>query len=132
MNKTEKNNNLFIFGSEIKSFHPHPKFKKELNKNILKLYLIFQYSPLEETFFKNGYKLQQGCYFTYKNGKFKTTRYFDITYNTKEKTFGEYVSILSETLKSSVEYHQISDVEVAYLFWTKKFLRSRQLYRKNI
>ena len=101
-----------MFGSEIKSFLPHPKFKKELNKNILKLYLIFQYSPLEETFFKHVYKLQQGCYFTYKNGEFKTTRYFDIAYNTKNKTFKEYVSVLSETLKKSVEYHQISDVEV--------------------
>ena len=108
----DQDSDIFIFGSEIKSFLPHPKFKKELNKNILKLYLTFQYSPLEETFFKNVYKLRQGCYFTYKNSEFKTMRYFDISYNTENKVFGEYVSSLSETLKSSVEYHQISDVEV--------------------
>ena len=87
--------NLFIFGSEIKSFIPHPEFKKELNKDILKLYLIFQYSPLEETFFKNVYKLEQGCYFTYKNGEFKSTRYFDIAYNTENQPFEKYINILN-------------------------------------
>ena len=104
--------NLFMFGSEIKSFLPHPDFKKEINKDALKMYLIFQYSVLEETFFSDVFKLRQGCYFNYKNGELKIKRYFDIDYNAKEKTFGEYVDIIGEKLKSSVEYHQISDVEV--------------------
>ena len=43
----------FMFGSEIKSFLGHPDFKKELNKEMLKQYLTFQYSPSEDTFFKN-------------------------------------------------------------------------------
>ncbi|MDD2377457.1 MAG: asparagine synthetase B, partial [Bacilli bacterium] len=54
----------FIFGSEIKSFLPHPDFKKELNSDALKPYLTFQYSVLLETFFKNVYKLEPGHYFT--------------------------------------------------------------------
>jgi len=110
------NNNLFMFGSEIKSFLPHPDFNKEINKNVLKLYLIFQYSPTEETFFKNVCKLPQGCYFTYKNGEFKITRYFDINYNTENKTFDEYVKLLDETLKSSVESHKTgcADGDVGY------------------
>ena len=33
----------FMFGSEIKSFLVHPNFKKELNPDGLKMYLIFQY-----------------------------------------------------------------------------------------
>ena len=45
-------NNTFMFGSEIKSFLKHPDFKKEINKKALKPYLTFQYSALEETFFK--------------------------------------------------------------------------------
>ena len=106
------NNNLFMFGSEIKSFLPHPDFKKEINKNVLKLYLIFQYSPTEETFFKNVYKLQQGCYFTYKNGEFKSTRYFDINYNTEKKSFDECLNLLNETLKKSVEYHTTGNEEI--------------------
>ncbi|MCL2774719.1 MAG: asparagine synthase (glutamine-hydrolyzing) [Oscillospiraceae bacterium] len=116
-NKDDKTDKLFMFGSEIKGFMPHPKFnkdKKQINKDALKMYLIFQYSVLEETFFKNVFKLQQGCYFTYnsKENDLKITRYFDISYNTEEKPFAEYVNILDETLKSSVAYHEISDVEV--------------------
>lgn len=47
----------FLFGSEIKSFLPHPHFKKELNTAALENYLTFQYSPQTECFFKNVYKL---------------------------------------------------------------------------
>src|SRR5690606_15671319 len=49
-------NNTFFFGSEIKSFLPHPSFQKEFNKEALMPYLSFQYSVLEETFFKGIFK----------------------------------------------------------------------------
>ena len=102
---------IFMFGSEIKSFLPHPKFKKEINAQALKMYLIFQYSVLEETFFKGVFKLTQGCYFTYENNKLTVARYFDIDYKTEEKSFGEYMQIISETVESSVEYHKAGDFE---------------------
>ena len=38
------NDDEFMFGSEIKSFLGHPSFKKELNRDMLKQYLTFQYS----------------------------------------------------------------------------------------
>src|SRR5574344_2343513 len=57
-----KQDNLFMYGSEIKSFLAHPDFKKELNKEALKPYLTFQFSALEETFFKNVFKLRPGHY----------------------------------------------------------------------
>src|SRR5690606_31081971 len=42
----------FMFGSEIKTFLPSPAFRKEFNEQALKPYLTFQYSVLDETFFK--------------------------------------------------------------------------------
>ena len=99
-------NKPFIFGSEIKSFLPHNGFAKEINKDALKMYLVFQYSVSRETFFKNVYRLPQGCYFIYKNGQFETHRYFDINYETENKPFGEYVKLIEDTVKSSVEYHK--------------------------
>lgn len=102
----------FIFGSEIKSFLKHPKFKKELNKDALKMYLIFQYSVLEETFFKNVYKLKQGHYFKYSNNNLEIKQYFTPEYESKELEQSECEKIISETIENSVEYHQISDVEV--------------------
>ncbi|GHV11006.1 asparagine synthetase B [Clostridia bacterium] len=108
----EDNRGLFIFGSEIKSFLAHPRFRKELNREALKTYLTFQYNPLEETFFKNVFRLPQGTYFTYRDGKMKITPYFDADYTDGTCSFEEYAKLIGETVQSSVKYHQISDVEV--------------------
>ncbi len=107
----------FLFGSEIKSFLEHPQFHKEVNTKALKMYLIFQYSIHNETFFKNVYKLKPGTFFKYQNGKFKTQEYFKINYPKEPKDFNYYKEELQKVLKESVKYHQItSDVEVgAYL-----------------
>ncbi|QUH25901.1 asparagine synthase (glutamine-hydrolyzing) [Serpentinicella alkaliphila] len=104
--------NSFIFGSEIKSFLKHPGFKKELNKDALKPYLTFQYSVLEETFFKGVYKLKPGHYMIYKDGQIETKQYWDPKFDEKENSLEYYVEKIKETMKESVAYHQISDVKV--------------------
>ena len=101
-----------LFGSEIKSFLAHPKFRKEVNPEALKMYLEFQYSPLKETIFKNVYKLTPGHYFTYEDGRFDEVEYFKPTYDPKKRSFDNAVKLIDETVHSSVEYHQIADVEV--------------------
>lgn len=112
-----KNDDSILLGSEIKSFLKYPNFKKEVNKEALKMYLIFQYSVFEETFFKNVYKLLPGSYFVYKNNKFTTHKYFKISYDKKNTEYSECKNALKDIIASSVKYHQItSDVEVgAYL-----------------
>ena len=109
----------FMFGSEIKSFLEHPNFKKEVNTDGLKMFLIFQYGVKKETFFKNVYKLEPGEYFHYKDGKLDIRRYFEISFDKKnnKKSYEEIKSELRTTLEKSVKYHQMtSDVEVgAYL-----------------
>lgn len=114
-----KDDNEFMFGSEIKSFLDHPGFKKEINTDGLKMFLIFQYDVKEETFFKNVYKLEPGCYFHYKNNKLKINKYFDLSYDKKnnKKDYDTVKKELSKVLEDSIHYHQItSDVEVgAYL-----------------
>ncbi len=103
----------FMFGSEIKAFLAHPDFKKELNETALENYLTFQYSPTNETFFKNVYKLPAAHCFKYKNGKLDVKRYWDISFNADEKPdMEEWVNRISDTFKNSVEAHKIADVEV--------------------
>lgn len=103
----------FMFGSEIKAFLAHPDFKKELNETALENYLTFQYSPTNETFFKNVYKLPASHCFKYKNGKLDVKRYWDINFNADEKPdMEEWVNRISDTFKNSVEAHKIADVEV--------------------
>ncbi|MGN1134685.1 MAG: asparagine synthase (glutamine-hydrolyzing) [Oscillospiraceae bacterium] len=103
----------FMFGSEIKAFLAHPDFKKELNETALENYLTFQYSPTNETFFKNVYKLPAAHCFKYKGGKLDVKRYWDINFNADEKPdMDEWVDRISDTFKDSVEAHKIADVEV--------------------
>lgn len=107
-------NGTFMFGSEIKSFIPHPDFKKELNEVALKPYMTFQYSPLNgETFFKGVYRLSEGHYFIYKDSKFTIHQYWDADFDTKDSyTRQEWIDKIDETVQSSIKAHTICDVEI--------------------
>ena len=104
--------NSFIFGSEIKSFLEHPDFKKELNEEALAHYLSFQYSPTEETFFKNVYKLPPAHYFTFKEGKMETVRYWKPEFNPQDGVLEYYADLTDKAVRESVAAHKIADVEV--------------------
>ncbi|MFD1418575.1 asparagine synthase (glutamine-hydrolyzing) [Companilactobacillus keshanensis] len=105
----------FIFGSEIKSFLKQPNFKKELNKAALKPYLTFQYSALNETFFKNVFRIPEGHYFTYKGGKLSIKKYWDMHFKENQLSFEETVKEIDDSLHDSVKAHSISDVSVGSL-----------------
>ncbi len=51
---------LFMFASELKAFHKHPEFSKELNFQALSLYLQYAYIPAPFSIFKNTHKVKQG------------------------------------------------------------------------
>ena len=101
-----------LFGSEVKSFLKYPKFKKEVNEKALKHYLVFQYNPLEETFFKGVKKLRPGHYYIYENGKMEIKTYYNLTLDYKDMTFDEAVGKIEKEVEESVKSHKISDVEV--------------------
>ncbi|MBE6160092.1 MAG: asparagine synthase (glutamine-hydrolyzing) [Lactobacillales bacterium] len=105
-----KQDNLFIYGSEIKSFLVHPDFKKELNEEALKPYLTFQFSALEETFFKNVFKLKEGHMFTYKDNEMKIEEYYDVKYEISNKSEQEFIEEINDKIEKSVECHKNSDV----------------------
>ncbi|OME74022.1 asparagine synthase (glutamine-hydrolyzing) [Paenibacillus sp. FSL A5-0031] len=104
--------NSFLFSSEIKAFLKQPAFRKELNKDALKPYLTFQYSVLDETFFKGVYKLKPGHYMLYKQGKLEVKPFWDVNFAEEPNSLSHYVNQIKSTVKESVAYHQISDVPV--------------------
>lgn len=104
--------NLFMYGSEIKSFLHHPNFVKELNKDALKTYLMYQYSVPTDTFFVNVHKLNPGHCFTYKDGKMNIRQYFKIEYQNNDDDLDTAVNKINDIMKSSIDYHKIADVEV--------------------
>ncbi|MBP3379028.1 MAG: asparagine synthase (glutamine-hydrolyzing) [Clostridia bacterium] len=102
-----------IFGSEIKSFLEHPEFKAEVNERALRPYLTFQYSSMEETFFKNTYKLPPAHWFTLKDGKMTKERYWDVDFSKKHTlTYDECAEQIDNRVHESVNAHRISDVKV--------------------
>lgn len=109
---TKTKDGEFMFGSEIKSFLEHPGFVKEVNKSALRPYLTFQYSSMDETFFKGVYKLPPAHYFTYKDGKLDIKRFWDINFKENRQSFDDCVDELDKTVRASVEAHRISDVKV--------------------
>jgi len=105
-------NGTLIFGSEIKSFLPHIHFNKELNENALKPYLTFQFSVLNETFFKGVFKLPAAHYMTYEDGQINTQRYWAPKFNPTDQPLEEIVEELDQVIRESIHVHQISDAKV--------------------
>ena len=102
-----------LFGSEIKSFLAHPGFKKELNQSQLELYLSYQYSPGEDTFFKGVKKLLPAHSLLWKAGQVDVKRYWEPRFEPEEgKSLSDWESRVEEVMRQSVAAHKISDVEV--------------------
>lgn len=111
-------NGLFMFASELKSFHEHPSFCKVINKQGLSLFFQYGYIPQPHTIFKDTHKLKAGYFleFSIEKAQIETSKYWDVVncYN-KDKLVLSEQEVLIETedlLKSACEYRMISDVPV--------------------
>lgn len=102
-------NDMLIYGSEIKSFLKHPNFKKEMNIDALQPYLTFQTSVLEETFFKGVFNLPPGHTMIYHNGHCVIKEFHSFNFEPKEKISSQKIN---EVIEQSVQAHKIADVEV--------------------
>lgn len=105
-------NDVFMFASEIKAFLAHPGFQKELNKELLGPFLMFSYTPTTETFFKNVYRLDAGCYLVYQNEELTVKKYYELKFQEKEEEFDVSVKRIEDVMIDSVQKHLLSDVEV--------------------
>ena len=102
-----------VYGSEIKSILEYPGYKKELNETALENYLTFQYSVLDETFFKGIYKLMPSHCLTFHKGELKVKRYWEPTFEADNNvSLDTLVQEIDDAMHDSVEHHKISDVEV--------------------
>lgn len=109
---------VFIFGSELKAFHQNPLFRKELDFDALGLYMKFGYIPTPHCVFKNAYKLVQGSYLVFDINKASLNihKYWDLKdFYLKPKLKVSYEEALEETerlLISAFNYRMVSDVPV--------------------
>ncbi len=104
----------FIFASEIKSILEHPAYARELNEAALEQYLCFQFSALDETFFKGVFKLPPAhCLRVHADGTLKMRRYWRPEYRFDEKRSRiDTARAIDDAMRESVRYHNVADVEV--------------------
>ncbi len=106
-------NGELVFASEIKSILEYPGIKKEVNTLALENYLTFQYSVLEETFFKGIYKLMPSHYLIFKENQLEKIRYFQPEFTPdKALSLTEAIDAIDKGVEESIKMHKISDVEV--------------------
>ncbi len=112
------NGSLFLFASELKSFHQHPNFTKEIDVNSLSLFLQYSYIPAPYTIFKKTAKLNPGCYLklSLNNKKISEIKYWDVAdaYNLPRLKIHEKEAIdeVEKLLISAYEYRMVADVPV--------------------
>ena len=70
-----KEGNL-LYGTMIRDIMKQPGFEKELNEEMLQIYLTLTYVGGEDTFFKGLKKLMPGHYLVWKNQELTITRYW--------------------------------------------------------
>jgi len=114
---------LFMFSSELKTFHKHPKFEKLLNLKGLTLYLQYGYITAPYTIFENTYKLLPGHYLEIDlKGNIKIEPYWEIEdfflkgIEEKEKWLKrseeDLAEELEELLTESFKLRMVADVPV--------------------
>ena len=108
----------FMFASELKSFHAHPDFKKEMNTEVLPYYFQFGYIPAPHSIFKHTYKLEAGHYleFDIADLAFTVTPYWSVDACYEKEKFDaseqEILGDLETLLSDAVELRMVSDVPV--------------------
>lgn len=123
----ETENGELVVGSSIRKIMEHPDFKKELNEELLQIYLTLTYIPGENSFFKGLKKLLPGRYLIWEKGKAEIGRYFRPTFQPDEsKTLEQWAEEIHETLttvlsevKEDSEYAESflsSGVDSSYIF----------------
>jgi asparagine synthase (glutamine-hydrolysing) len=106
---------ITAFSSEIKSFLSFPDFKPEVNDAAVYNYLQFQYNPLDQTFFKNVWKLPPAHFMkiSLASGKTEIKKYWSFEFLADKKSDEKKTAKkINETVRDSVAHHMIADVPV--------------------
>lgn len=109
---------LFLFASELKSFHQHPAFKKEIDKQALHQFMQYGYIQAPLSIFNHAHKLIPGHYlhFSLKEKKYSVNKYWDVYdfYNQPKLdiTLQEAKDHSEKLLVSACNYRMVADVPV--------------------
>ncbi|MDO4621898.1 MAG: asparagine synthase (glutamine-hydrolyzing) [Eubacteriales bacterium] len=105
-----------LFGTMIRDILGQPGFVKELNEEMLQIYMSLTYVAGEDTFFKGLKKLLPGRYLIWEKGELQITRYWRPEFHPDEsKSLEDWADEIHETLKTIVPEVKTAD-EKAFSF----------------
>jgi asparagine synthase (glutamine-hydrolysing) len=111
-------NDLFLFASELKAFHKHPNFEKELNRDAIGAFMQYGNVPIPHCIFNDCAKIKPGHSLTINltDKSIVHHQYWNVyDYYNKPKSNISYDTAKVETkelLKSAFNYRMVSDVPV--------------------
>lgn len=89
-----------LYGASIRNIMKQPGFVKELNTEMLQLYMSLTYVAGENTFFRGLRKLMPGRYLVWQEGRLKITRYWTPQFHPDDtKTLDEWADEIHTTLQ---------------------------------
>ncbi|MFX1453250.1 MAG: asparagine synthase (glutamine-hydrolyzing) [Promethearchaeota archaeon] len=110
-----KNDDKFIFASELKAIVKDKDVKRIINPEALKYYFMFGYIPSPYSIWNNIYKLPPAHYLIYQNGKFTIKKYWYLKIRDEFNEEKEIVDHIYSALSESINLRFISDVPLATL-----------------
>lgn len=105
-----KDEEKFLFASEIKAILEDKAIKREVNTEALGQFIAFEYVPAPLTMFKNIYKLPAGHYAMLKDNKLHIEKYWDIPEGETKKDEHMLVAETRKLLTDAIQKRMISDV----------------------
>lgn len=112
------NKGILLYASELKAFHEHPAFEKEIDKDAVSAFMQYGNVPSPHCIFKNCFKVKPGHYhvLNLENQSISETQYWNVYdhYNAPKSTV-DYDTAKSEVkslLHSSFNYRMVADVPV--------------------
>lgn len=105
-----------LYGTTIQKIMQQTGFQKELNEEMLQLYLSLTYVAGENTFFRGVKKLLPGRYLLWQNGRIEIHRYWTPTFHPDEtKSIESYAEEIHSTLQNIMKEVKTDD-EIAESF----------------
>ncbi len=113
-----KNNNEFVFGSEIKNIQKILGRKFQINFERIENLLRFGYKSLfksNDTYFKNIHSFPKGHYYLFKKNQILKKKYWEINYRPNKDLVTNNFQLIKKSLFNSIKLRLRSDVPIAFL-----------------
>lgn len=109
----ETEDGQLLYGTTIRDIMKQPGFVKELNEEMLQLYLSLTYVAGENTFFRGLKKLMPGRYLIWQNGRLTIKRYWKPEFHPDEsKSLEDWADEIHSTIQEIMPEVKTADEKV--------------------